>query len=66
MHAFKAARSNQVDGGIVGADSDADLGIGGGGAALGGGNVRTALEQLGGHTDGNLGQGQVERRGRDG
>jgi hypothetical protein len=49
--AFKAARSAQVDGGIKGADGDADLRVGRGGAALGGGNVGTALEQLRRHAE---------------
>ena len=43
VEALKAARSAQGDGGIKGADGDADLGVGLGGAALGGGDVRTAL-----------------------
>ena len=39
--------------------------VGGGGPALGGGNVWTALEQLRGHADRHLGQREIERRRRN-
>ena len=61
MGALEAARSTQRDGGIEGADGDADLRIGRGGAALGGGYVGTALEQLRRHSERDLGQRQVKR-----
>ena len=65
IDAFKAARAIEADGGIVGAHGDADLGVGGGGAALGGGDVRAALEELRGYTNGDIRQRQIEWRGRN-
>jgi hypothetical protein len=65
VHAFKAAGSSQADGGIESADCNANLGVGGGGAALGRGNVGAALEQLRRHADGNLRQGEIEWRRRN-
>ena len=65
VHALKPARALQRDGGIKGADGDANLLIGGGGAALGSGDVRAALEQLRRHAEWNLGKRQIERRRRN-
>ena len=65
MKAFKSARCAKRDGGIEGADGDTDLGVGGGGAALGGSDVRAALQQLRWYAEGNLGQREIERRGRN-
>ena len=62
VEAFEASGSAQGDGGIEGADGDADLGVGRGCAALGGGDVGAALEQLRRNAEGDFGQGEIERR----
>ena len=58
MGAFKTAGRAQGDGGIKGADGDADLRVGGGGLAFGSSDIGAALEQLRRHAEGNLGKRQ--------
>ena len=64
MGAFKSTCSAQGNGGIEGADGNANLRIGRGRAALGGSHIGAALGQLRGNADGDVGQGQIERRRR--
>src|ERR1035438_7420265 len=63
LAAFEAASAAERDGGVIGADGDADLGVCGGNAALRGGDVRTALNQLRGDAEWNAGQPEIERGG---
>src|ERR1700728_3214339 len=60
--ALEAAFAGQIDGRIVGADGDADLRVGRRGAALCCGYVRAAFEQLRRNAQGDVRQGQIERR----
>ncbi len=55
MRALKAARPAQSDVGVVRADGNADLRIRGRSPALGGGDVRPALEQLRRHAQWHIG-----------
>ena len=51
--AFKSSGCGEGQVGIVSGVGDADLGVGGGHGALGGGDIRTALEKLRGQADWN-------------
>lgn len=66
LEALKAASCAEGDGGVIGADGDADLGVGGDDAALGGGNVWAALDELRGKAGGDRRQSEIERRGGEG